>query len=79
MAATSIETPFWSPMPPVSALAWGALFGGCVLVLVFNTSVALGIALTSPLFISIGTELTIPVHDCSAANPPVDALQQEEQ
>ena len=44
----------------LAAGAWAAILGGSVFLLVFNTSIAVGIALTTPLFISIGTELTIP-------------------
>lgn len=60
MAATGLEAKFWAPTPPMNAHAWAMLLGGCVFVLIFNTSIAVGIALTTPLFISIGTELTIP-------------------
>jgi solute carrier family 35 protein F3/4 len=60
LGASGVEESAWSLDPPLSALAWGAILGGSVLVLVFNTSIAIGIAITTPLFISIGTEITIP-------------------
>ena len=72
MGATGVEEPFWSPDPPLATATWIALFGACMAVLVFNTSIAIGISLTTPLFISIGTELTIP------ATMTVDVLTGEE-
>jgi solute carrier family 35, member F3/4 len=60
MGYSGLEERFWAADPPLSTTTWLVLLGACVLVLVFNTSIAVGIALTTPLFISIGTELTIP-------------------
>jgi solute carrier family 35 protein F3/4 len=39
------------------------ILGGSILILIFNSSIAFGIAITSPLFIAIGTALAIPVTD----------------
>ena len=55
-----IEEAAWRLSPPLPARAWSAILGGCAFLLVFNTSIAIGIAITTPLFISIGTGLTIP-------------------
>jgi len=45
----------------LKASSWGVIWAGSVFILVFNASIAFGIALTSPLFIAVGTVLTIPV------------------
>ena len=58
LAASGTEQAFWSSH--ISAAKWMVILGGCVFVLVFNTAIAIGIAITTPLFISIGTLLTIP-------------------
>jgi hypothetical protein len=43
--------------------SWGIILGGSILILIFNSSIAFGIAITSPLFIAIGTAIAIPVTD----------------
>ena len=43
--------------------SWGIILGGSILILIFNSSIAFGIAITSPLFIAVGTALAIPVTD----------------
>lgn len=55
------------PMPTSSA-PWGALLGGSALGLVFDFLVNYGVALTHPVFVSIGTMVGIPL------NLAVDAL-----
>mmetsp|Transcript_13783 Transcript_13783/g.29038 ORF Transcript_13783/g.29038 Transcript_13783/m.29038 type:complete len:457 (+) Transcript_13783:107-1477(+) len=62
LAHLSIEQPFYEPGPGV-VVSWGIVWGGSVLILVFNASIAFGIAVTSPLFIAVGTILAIPVTD----------------
>jgi solute carrier family 35 protein F3/4 len=59
LAHWGVEEPFYDT--DVTSFAWGAIWFGSVFILVFNASVAFGIAVTSPLFIAVGTVLTIPV------------------
>ena len=61
LAHAGAETPFYHSN--LTASSWGIIWGGSILILIFNASIAFGIAVTSPLFIAVGTVLTIPVTD----------------
>ncbi len=61
LAHWGVEEPFWDS--GLTAFSWGVIWCGSFFILVFNASIAFGIAVTSPLFIAVGTVLTIPVTD----------------
>ena len=66
------EQRFWAS--ELATTSWVVILGGCGFVLVFNSSIAIGIAVTTPLFISVGTELVVPatmlVDLLRGASPP---------
>ena len=61
LAHWGVEESFWDS--GLTAFSWGVIWCGSFFILVFNASIAFGIAVTSPLFIAVGTVLTIPVTD----------------
>jgi len=61
LAHWGVEEPFYDSN--LTAISWGIIWCGSFFILVFNASIAFGIAVTSPLFIAVGTVLTIPVTD----------------
>lgn len=61
LAHSGAEQPFYDSDLTLSS--WGIIWCGSVFILIFNASIAFGIAMTSPLFIAVGTVLTIPVTD----------------
>jgi len=61
-----IEAPFWEPL---AGRTWALIIVGSFFTLAFNACITFGIAITNPLFISIGVLLTVP------ASLFVDALR----
>lgn len=57
MGYFGVETAFWT----LEGVDWNTVMGGTVLTWLFNFCIAFGITITSPLYISIGVVLSIPL------------------
>ncbi|CAE8720275.1 unnamed protein product, partial [Polarella glacialis] len=69
LGATGIEDCWWSSSVHVS---WGILLGGALFDFVYNVSIAFGLSISSPVFVALGSILSVP------ANLTVDALLHHE-
>lgn len=65
LSATSREDAWWSSHTDVN---WLLIFGGGLLDVVYNVSIAFGLSISSPLFVALGAILSIPM------NLSIDAL-----
>jgi drug/metabolite transporter (DMT)-like permease len=77
LAHSGAEQPFYHS--ELTTSSWVIIWCGSVFILVFNASIAFGIAATSPLFMAVGTVLTIPVtvaidYFCIIDDPGSNAL-----
>jgi len=63
LSVAGVEDRWWS-----SGINWSLLFGGAAIDVAYNTSIAFGLSISSPVFVALGTILATP------ANLAVDAL-----